>query len=160
MAPARRSLHSSSAKKSANVTYQHQDVLPCLPIPSISSTATKFLDSARPFVSDPAPGAPVASDANPTEEYTRLKAVVKDFESSEFVQELQKRLEEHAKGKDNWLIDWFNEANYFGESSYMLQKRSVRAECHIPGYRDAIIPWVNYYYIHKVGPHNTLQNVN
>jgi carnitine O-acetyltransferase len=118
MAPARRSLHSSSAKKSANVTYQHQDVLPCLPIPSISSTATKFLDSARPFVSDPAPGAPVASDANPTEEYTRLKAVVKDFESSEFVQELQKRLEEHAKGKDNWLIEWFNEANYFGESSY------------------------------------------
>ena len=39
---------------------------------------------------------------------------MEDFAKSPFVAELQKRLEQHAQGKDSWLIDWFNSANYFG----------------------------------------------
>lgn len=119
MAPTR-SVHSSSKVSSetkGGALYKHQDSLPYLPIPSLASTAQKFLDSARPFVSDPSPQAMVAGEDNPTKEYERLKKAVKEFETSAYTKELQKRLEEHAKGKDSWLIDWFNSANYFGRSS-------------------------------------------
>lgn len=95
-------------------TYCHQHEIPSLPIPTLEATGKKFLNSARPFVSDVQPNAPVASDQNPTKEYERLKAAVKDFTDSPFVKELQERLVQHAKGKDNWIIDWFNTANYFG----------------------------------------------
>jgi carnitine O-acetyltransferase len=100
--------------KKGTALYQHQDKLPHLPIPSIASTAAKYLESARPFVSDVAPEAMVASDEHPTKDYERLKKAVKEFETSDFVKELQGRLEKHAEGKDSWIIDWFNSANYFG----------------------------------------------
>ena len=119
MAPTRRAVHSSpsAANGSAGVTYRHQPALPHLPIPSIASTASKFLDSARPFCCDPARGAPLAGEQAPNEAYSRTNAAVEEFKSSEFVKELQSRLQDHAKGKDSWLIDWFNSANYFGELS-------------------------------------------
>lgn len=113
-----------------SATYRHQHTLPHLPIPTIEATAQKYLDSTRPFLSDLSPSAPVASDAHPTKEYERTKAAVKEFVESPLVRELQQRLQEHAKGKDSWLIDWFNTGSYFG-------------------YRDPIVPWVNYYYVHK-----------
>lgn len=141
-------IHSSSKAKQG-VTYAQQSKIPHLPIPSIASTAAKFLETARPFVSDVTPGAPVAGEEHQTEEYKRVKAAVEDFKTSPFVQELQSRLEKHAEGKDSWLIDWFNSANYFGG------RRSLSSMSHadrlLIGYRDPIIPWVNYYYVHKVG---------
>lgn len=121
-AASRRALHSSAQRKQdqqkAGVTYKHQASLPHLPIPTLENTAAKFLESARPFVSDVTPGAPVASEANPTADYKRLKEAVEDFKTSPLVKELQQRLEKHAEGKDSWLIDWFNSANYFGESRF------------------------------------------
>ena len=134
MAPSRRDLHSSQKKASqgAGATYKHQSSLPHLPIPSISNTAAKFLDSARPFVSDPSPGAPLAGEQNPNKAYNRLKSVVKDFEDSDLIKELQTRLENHAKGKDSWLIDWFNSANYFGDPLYILALEQSRASIFIP----------------------------
>lgn len=124
----RRSMHTTSevdpASKQGTTLYQHQDKLPHLPIPSIASTAQKFLDSARPFVSDVAPEAAVASDQNPTQDYERLKKAVDEFKSSDFVKELQSRLEKHAEGKDSWLIDWFNSASYFG--TFCLLRPCVR----------------------------------
>lgn len=97
-----------------SATYRYQHTLPHLPIPSIESTAAKYLESTRPFVSDLSPQAPVASDAHPTQAYERTKAAVKEFVESPLVKELQQRLQEHAKGKDSWLIDWFNTGSYFG----------------------------------------------
>jgi hypothetical protein len=97
-----------------SATYRHQHTLPHLPIPTLESTAAKYLESTRPFVSDLSPHAPVAGDEHPTKAYERTKAAVKDFVESPLVKELQKRLQEHAKGKDSWLIDWFNTGSYFG----------------------------------------------
>lgn len=135
-----------------SATYRYQHTLPHLPIPSIESTAAKYLESTRPFVSDLSPHAPVASDAHPTQAYERTKAAVKEFVESPLVKELQQRLQEHAKGKDSWLIDWFNTGSYFGGRklilTYMLSL--LTADCYNPGYRDPIVPWVNYYYVHKV----------
>jgi len=102
------------AESPDSATYRHQHTLPHLPIPSIESTAQKYLESTRPFVSDLSPQAPVASDAHPTKAYERTKAAVKEFVESPLVKELQQRLQEHAKGKDSWLIDWFNTGSYFG----------------------------------------------
>ena len=99
-------------------TYRYQHTLPHLPIPTIESTAAKYLDSIRPFVSDLSPQAPVASDEHPTKAYERTKAAVNEFKESPLVKELQKRLQEHAKGKDSWLIDWFNTGSYFGNASF------------------------------------------
>ena len=141
-------IHSSSKAKQG-VTYAQQSKIPHLPIPSIASTAAKFLETARPFVSDVTPGAPVAGEEHQTEEYKRVKAAVEDFKTSPFVQELQSRLEKHAEGKDSWLIDWFNSANYFG-AQCPQDMFCCRADGTSAGYRDPIIPWVNYYYVHKV----------
>lgn len=124
MAPApetrKRNIHSTSKASSGGVTYAQQSKIPHLPIPTIAATADKFLDAARPWVSDARPGVPVAGEHHQTEDYKRLKAAVEDFKTSPFVQELQTRLQEHAKGKDSWLINWFNSANYFGASPYRV----------------------------------------
>ncbi|CED84561.1 Carnitine O-acyltransferase CRAT [Phaffia rhodozyma] len=58
--------------------------------------------------------------------------VVKQFEQSEIAKTLQNRLENRAQneGRDSWLSDWWNEAAYMG-------------------YRDPVVPYVNYFYTHR-----------
>jgi len=136
-----------------SATYRHQHTLPHLPIPSIESTAAKYLESTRPFLSDLTPSAPVAGDQHPTKAYERTKAAVEEFKSSPLVKELQQRLQQHAKGKDSWLIDWFNTGSYFGAPLFSCSCRKangVLIDYLLIGYRDPIVPWVNYYYVHKV----------
>lgn len=116
------------AESPDSATYRHQHTLPRLPIPSLESTAQKYLDSTRPFVSDLSPKAPVASDEHPTKAYLATKAAVKEFVESPLVRELQQRLQEHAKGKDSWLIDWFNTGSYFGGCRLLLPSL-ILADC-------------------------------
>lgn len=76
--------------------------LPCLPVPSLSSTAVKYLETVKPHVT------PVA--------YEKTKKVVQEFITSEQGQELQRRLEARAAepGRQSWLSDWWNETAYMG----------------------------------------------
>jgi carnitine O-acetyltransferase len=79
-----------------------QASLPQLPVPSLSSTAAKYLESVRPHVSDSA--------------FNATTAAVNAFLASPQSAELQKRLQDRAAqpGVQNWLADWWNEAAYMG----------------------------------------------
>ena len=74
--------------------------LPNLPVPSISSTAAKYLETVRPHLTDG--------------EYSATSKAVDEFVSSAHVAELQKRLLKRAEGTDSWLSEWWNEAAYMG----------------------------------------------
>ena len=74
--------------------------LPNLPVPSIASTAAKYLETVRPHLTDA--------------EYTETRKAVDEFVSSSHVAELQKRLQKRAEGTDSWLSEWWNDAAYMG----------------------------------------------
>ncbi|KAJ7021589.1 acyltransferase ChoActase/COT/CPT [Mycena alexandri] len=87
---------------SAGPMLRYQASLPRLPVPTISSTAHKYLESTRPHLT-PA-------------EYAQTEAAVHAFMQSEQAAELQKRLEARAAepGRLNWLSDWWNDVAYMG----------------------------------------------
>ncbi|KAH8998487.1 acyltransferase ChoActase COT CPT [Lactarius akahatsu] len=79
---------------------RYQASLPHLPVPALSSTLAKYLESIRPHLT-PA-------------EYARSEAAVREFGASPRAAELQKRLEARAAepGTVNWIADWWNDAAY------------------------------------------------
>ncbi|KAJ7132997.1 acyltransferase ChoActase/COT/CPT [Mycena filopes] len=87
---------------SAGPMLRYQASLPRLPVPTISSTAHKYLESTRPHLT-PA-------------EYAQTEAAVHAFMQSDQSAELQKRLEARAAepGMLSWLSDWWNDAAYMG----------------------------------------------
>ncbi|EIN12792.1 acyltransferase ChoActase/COT/CPT [Punctularia strigosozonata HHB-11173 SS5] len=74
--------------------------LPRLPVPPLSSTTAKYLETVRPHLSDG--------------EYSKTQSAVKAFLDSPLAHELQKRLESRAADPNvkNWLADWWNDAAY------------------------------------------------
>ncbi|WVQ72228.1 hypothetical protein IAR50_001777 [Cryptococcus sp. DSM 104548] len=66
------------------------------------------------------------------EELAKSEKAVNTFLHSDQAKTLQQRLEQRAAEKDSWLSEWWNEGAYMG-------------------YRDRIVPNVNYFYIHKRG---------
>jgi carnitine O-acetyltransferase len=91
-----------SVDHSAGPMLRFQASLPKLPVPTLSSTASKYLESVKPHLSDTA--------------FANTQAVVKSFLSSPQALELQTRLQAHADqpGMKNWLADWWNDAAYMG----------------------------------------------
>ncbi|KAF9267289.1 acyltransferase ChoActase/COT/CPT [Marasmius fiardii PR-910] len=79
-----------------------QASLPRLPVPSLSNTAVKYLETVKPHVTDA--------------EYVKTEAAVNAFITSPQAAELQKRLEARAADPNvkNWLADWWNELAYMG----------------------------------------------
>jgi carnitine O-acetyltransferase len=67
-----------------------------------------------------------------TQSFDHNKTLVNKFLDSPLSSVLQARLEARASEKESWLSEWWNEAAYMG-------------------YRDSIVPNVNYYYLHKEG---------
>lgn len=80
------------------LTYQRS--LPKLPVPPLSSTISKYLESVRPHLT--------------SAEYTATENAARAFEHSALGRELQGRLEARAKeeGRESWLADWWNDAAY------------------------------------------------
>ncbi|PCH40276.1 acyltransferase ChoActase/COT/CPT [Wolfiporia cocos MD-104 SS10] len=76
--------------------------LPRLPVPPLSSTTAKYLETVQPHLT-PA-------------QFSATQAAVKAFLDSPQSKELQQRLEARARepGMRNWLADWWNEAAYMG----------------------------------------------
>jgi carnitine O-acetyltransferase len=98
----------------------HESELPGLPIPDITSTAEKYLETTKPHLTP--------------SEFRTTQLVVNDFISSPLVKRLQSRLEERAiqekkEGRNNWLSTWWNEAAYMG-------------------YRDTVVVFVSPFYVH------------
>lgn len=81
---------------------RYQASLPHLPVPTLSSTVHKYLETVRPHVSEAA--------------YKQTESVAKDFLASPLSAELQKRLEARAADPNvtNWISDWWNDAAYMG----------------------------------------------
>ncbi|PFH53330.1 hypothetical protein AMATHDRAFT_55212 [Amanita thiersii Skay4041] len=81
---------------------RYQSSLPNLPIPSLQSTATKYLETVRPLVTPSA--------------YKRTEELVNAFVASPQATELQRRLEarRNTEGTKNWLSDWWNQVAYMG----------------------------------------------
>lgn len=112
--PQKRSFQASPASKAetppkgyaidpaAGPMLRYQDSLPRLPVPTLSSTASKYLESVRPHLSDSA--------------FSTTKTAVQSFLESSHASELQKRLQARAADPEvkSWLADWWNEAAYLG----------------------------------------------
>lgn len=84
-------------------TYAYQRSLPHLPVPTLASTTSKYLESVQPHLTP--------------DEYKRTKKVVEEFATSDLAKTLQERLQARAADTDkhsNWLADWWNEAAYMG----------------------------------------------
>lgn len=90
------------ADTSVGPMLRYEKSLPRLPVPSLSSTAIKYLETVEPHVTK--------------EAYAKTKKIVEEFITSEQGKELQHRLEARAAEPDrgNWLIDWWNDSAYMG----------------------------------------------
>ena len=76
--------------------------LPKLPVPTLESTASKYLESVKPHLT-PA-------------EFATTQTVVKDFLGSPIGKTLQERLLARAAepGRQSWISEWWNDAAYMG----------------------------------------------
>jgi carnitine O-acetyltransferase len=74
--------------------------LPRLPVPTLSSTSAKYLETVQPHLT------PL--------EYERTQNIVKSFVQSDLGKKLQERLKARAADPDikNWLADWWNDVAY------------------------------------------------
>ncbi|KAI3405314.1 CAT2 [Candida oxycetoniae] len=105
---------SSSAK---GETYKFQSQLPKLPVPNLEETASKYIKTIEPFLNE--------------QQLAESKAKVETFtKPGGFGEVLQKRLNEFAKTKDNWLAEFWDDYAYMS-------------------YRDPIVPFVSYFFSHK-----------
>ena len=87
---------------SAPPMLRYQASLPKLPVPTLESTCTKYLETVQPLLTP--------------DEYSQTKAAITSFLSSPLAAELQKRLKDRAAAPESvsWLIDWWNEIAYMG----------------------------------------------
>ncbi|XP_060013172.1 peroxisomal carnitine O-octanoyltransferase isoform X3 [Lagenorhynchus albirostris] len=85
------------AKSGEERTFQYQDSLPSLPVPSLEESLKKYLESVKPFANE--------------EEYKKTEAIVQKFQNG-IGEKLQQKLLERAKEKRNWLEDWWLNVAY------------------------------------------------
>ncbi|XP_036614976.1 peroxisomal carnitine O-octanoyltransferase [Trichosurus vulpecula] len=85
------------AKSTEERTFQYQDSLPSLPVPSLDESLKKYLDAVKPFANE--------------EEYKQTEEIVRKFQNG-IGEKLQQKLLERAKGKRNWLEEWWLNVAY------------------------------------------------
>ncbi|XP_075683764.1 peroxisomal carnitine O-octanoyltransferase [Rhinoderma darwinii] len=78
-------------------TFQYQDSLPPLPVPSLEESLSKYCESVKPFLNE--------------EEYKKTCGIVKDFGNG-VGKELHQKLLERARTRKNWLAEWWLNAAY------------------------------------------------
>ncbi|XP_036103334.1 peroxisomal carnitine O-octanoyltransferase [Molossus molossus] len=85
------------AKSTEERTFQYQDSLPSLPVPSLEESLKKYLESVKPFANE--------------EEYKKTEEIVQKFQNG-IGEKLHQKLLERAKGKRNWLEEWWLNVAY------------------------------------------------
>jgi len=100
MAPAARRISASAKVKSDKPLYASQNTIPHLPVPRLSSTLSKYLETILPLQT--------------REEYAVSARLVREFGESEYGQTLQKRLQDRAAERPSWLSEWWNDIAYMG----------------------------------------------
>ncbi|KAI0763633.1 acyltransferase ChoActase/COT/CPT [Trametes elegans] len=90
------------ADPNAGPMLRYEASLPRLPVPTLSSTAAKYLETVEPHLT--------------REQFAKTQAAVNAFLHSEQAKVLQERLQARAADPNvkNWLADWWNEAAYMG----------------------------------------------
>lgn len=85
---------------SAPTMLRFEALLPRLPVPTLSSTGAKYLETVQPHLT-PA-------------EFEHTQSIVKSFVQSGLGKKLQERLQTRAADPDikNWLADWWNDVAY------------------------------------------------
>ncbi|TKS82045.1 Peroxisomal carnitine O-octanoyltransferase [Collichthys lucidus] len=78
-------------------TFQHQNNLPPLPVPSLESSLSKYLDAVQPFASE--------------KEFEATVDTVRKFQEG-VGKELHQKLLQRAKTKKNWLEEWWLDTAY------------------------------------------------
>lgn len=78
-------------------TFQYQDSLPPLPVPSLEESLSKYCESVKPFLNE--------------EEYKKTSRIVKDFGNGAG-KDLHQKLLERARTRRNWLEEWWLNAAY------------------------------------------------
>ncbi|KAJ8024622.1 Peroxisomal carnitine O-octanoyltransferase [Holothuria leucospilota] len=78
-------------------TFQFDENLPSLPVPSLEGTLTKYLESVKPFVSE--------------EEYRETEGIVRHFGNG-VGKTLHQKLVEKAKKEKNWIEKWWEDYAY------------------------------------------------
>ncbi|XP_008059501.1 peroxisomal carnitine O-octanoyltransferase [Carlito syrichta] len=152
------------AKSTEERTFQYQDSLPSLPVPSLEESLKKYLESVKPFANE--------------EEYKKTEAIVQKFQNG-IGEKLQQKLLERAKGKRNWLEEWWLNVAYLDvRIPSQLNVNFAGPAAHFEHYwppkegtqleRGSIILWHNLNYwqllrkekvpVHKVG--NTPLDMN
>lgn len=112
--------HPPGASLPPGPLFEAQATLPHLPVPPLPQTLDRYLESTAPFTTTPEQRA-LTSDA---------VASARSGKDAALFAKLQERLEARANGSDSWLSEWWNEDAYFG-------------------YRDPLVPNVNYFYHHQ-----------
>ncbi|XP_066096540.1 peroxisomal carnitine O-octanoyltransferase [Saccopteryx bilineata] len=85
------------AKSAEERTFQYQDSLPSLPVPLLEESLQKYLESVKPFANE--------------EEYKKTEEIVQKFQNG-IGEKLHQKLLERAKGKRNWLEEWWLNVAY------------------------------------------------
>lgn len=101
--PQRRNLTNAAPSKSTESSkplYASQTTIPHLPVPTLDSTFSKYLETLQPLQS--------------AEEQKQSAKLVKNFLADPLAEKLQSRLQERAKEKDSWLSEWWNDVAYMG----------------------------------------------
>ena len=88
----------SNSNSSPKPLYASQHLLPHLPVPSLSSTFNKYLETLQPHLDQAG--------------LSRNTSHVKEFLQSPLSSTLQARLEARASERESWLSEWWNEAAY------------------------------------------------
>ncbi|MBZ3872666.1 Peroxisomal carnitine O-octanoyltransferase [Sciurus carolinensis] len=152
------------AKSVEERTFQYQDSLPSLPVPSLGESLKKYLESVKPFANE--------------EEYKKTEEIVQKFQNG-VGEKLHQKLLERAKGRRNWLEEWWLNVAYLDvRIPSQLNVNFVGPSAHFEHYwppkegtqleRGSIILWHNLNYwqlirkeklpVHKVG--NTPLDMN
>ncbi|CAG0882143.1 unnamed protein product [Cyprideis torosa] len=83
---------------SSESTFQDDDSLPSLPVPTLEESLSLYVQSLRPLLSE--------------DELATSQKIVKDFASSDVAQMLQRKLEEKGRKCRNWMERWWDEEVY------------------------------------------------
>ncbi|RWS08099.1 peroxisomal carnitine O-octanoyltransferase-like protein [Dinothrombium tinctorium] len=96
----------------SNKTFENDETLPSLPIPSLHNTLDLYLDTVRPVVDNA--------------EFAATEEIVKKFENG-IGQKLHQKLVQRAQGKRNWLEEWWLDYAYLYNRGPLLPFSSMSA---------------------------------
>ncbi|GIX67153.1 peroxisomal carnitine O-octanoyltransferase [Caerostris extrusa] len=119
--PARDAMYVSKSEK----TFANDELLPSLPVPSLSQTITKYLDSVKVHVT--------------TEEYLKTKEIAQNFQNG-IGEELHAKLLKKASHERNWLEKWWENMAYLSQRTPLLPLLILREE-RLKPHSSRNVPW-------------------